>query len=450
MKITVQSSKVLKPAYDGSVPSVATNLATPLTMFDKVTYAENVNGVCFFHPPVPSKSSLETGFVKALAAYREWAGRLGVDANGDPCILLNDAGATLVEATADVALSSISPLEQTPDLQSLCQSGGGDNGEEVMVVQITRFACGSFAVANTLHHLVGDGHGMCRFLMAWGNATRGATVDRIPVYDRASIFKPRNPPRVDFEHRGVEFTKPRPEQKARIINRVNCSDTVVVHRVHFTPEMLSELKSQGSAGAARPYSTLQCVAAHLWRCITMARRLDGNMITKLKIPVSGRERMHHPPVPEEYTGNVVLWAQPTTTVRELVASPLRHIVEIVSQEVARINENYFRSFIDFASSGVVEEEGLVPTAALAKAATDRSAAIFVSNMKGVPLYELDFGTGQPLFLFTRSYPPVDGFVFIMPNLSSDGGMDVQVGLFARAMDIFKDYCYSLTTANAKL
>ncbi|GJN04694.1 hypothetical protein PR202_ga22261 [Eleusine coracana subsp. coracana] len=448
MKITVQSSKVLKPAYGGSVPSVATNLAIPLTMFDKVTYAENVNSVCFFNPPVPSKSSLETGFVKALAAYREWAGRLGVDTNGDRCILLNDAGARLVEATADVTLSSISPLEQTPDLQSLCRSGG-DNGDEVMVVQITRFACGSFAVANTLHHLVGDGHGLCRFMIAWGNATRGASVDRIPVYDRASIFKPRNPPRVDFEHRGVEFTKlPHHEQKARIINRVDSSDTVVVHRVHFTPEMLSELKSQGSAGAARPYSMLQCVVAHLWRCITKARGLEGDMVMKLKIPVSGRQRMRHPPVPEEYTGNVVLWAQPTTTVRELVTSPLRHIVEIVSQEVARINENYFRSFIDFASSGVVEEEGLVPTAALAKA-TDRSAAIFVSNMKGIPLSEFDFGTGQS-FLFTRSYPPVDGFVFIMPNLSSDGGMDVQIGLFTRAMDIFKDYCYSLTTANAKL
>ncbi|GJN25494.1 hypothetical protein PR202_gb13328 [Eleusine coracana subsp. coracana] len=445
MRITVQSSKLLKPAYGRGVPSITTNIAIPLTIFDKVACDENVSGVCFFHPPAPPKAILEIGFGKALSSYREWAGRLAVDAYGNHCILLNDAGVRWVEATSDVPLSSLSLLEQTPEMQSLCLSGI-ENGEELMVVQITQFVCGSFAIANTMHHLVGDGHGMCRFMIAWAKATRGVAIDRVPVYDRASIFKPRNPPRVDFEHRGVEFMEPHHEEKS-CINRVDSSNnTVVVHRVHFTPAMLSELKSQGSAGADWPYSTLQCVAAHLWRCITKARGLDGNVVTKLKIPVSGRQRM---PVPEEYTGNVVLWAQPAMTVWELVTSPLQHIVELISREVARIDENYFRSFIDFASSGVVEEEGLlVRTTELVKA-MDGNTSIFVSNMKGVPLDELDFGTGRS-FLFTRSHPPIEGFVFIMPNLSSDGGMDVQVGLFSRAMDIFKDYCYSFITANAKL
>ena len=41
-------------------------------------------------------------------------------------------------------------------------------------------------------------------------------------------------------------------------------------------------------------------------------------------------------------------------------------MELISEGVARVDDGYFRSFIDFASSGAVEEEGLVPAADLRK------------------------------------------------------------------------------------
>ncbi|GJN04691.1 hypothetical protein PR202_ga22258 [Eleusine coracana subsp. coracana] len=150
----------------------------------------------------------------------------------------------------------------------------------------------------------------------------------------------------------------------------------------------------------------------------------------------------------EYTGNVVLWAQATTTVGELLAKPLRHAVELISRDVARIDDSYFRSFIDFASSGTVEKERLVPTASLAKT-MDHSTSVFVSNMKGIPVYDLDFGDGRPFFC-TRVYPPQEGFISILPPFTSDGSMDVQVGLFRSAIGIFENCCYSLLAPNAKL
>ncbi|KAL6654164.1 hypothetical protein ACP70R_007629 [Stipagrostis hirtigluma subsp. patula] len=430
MKITVQFSKLIKPVYNGGPPPAAD--IVPLSVFDNVTLDKHVSGVYFFHPPAPASAVLEAGLAKALAVYREWAGRL---ASGNRAILLNDAGARFVEATADMALNSITPLESSPELLRLCPSG--DDTEELMLIQVTRFACGSFAMGHTAHHQVADGLGRCSFMLAWGKATRGITIDPIPMYDRVSIFAPRNPPRVEFEHRGTEF---KPCNELVDINDVNPSDEVAVHTVHFTPEMVSKLKLLASAGSSRPYSSLQCVAAHLWRCITKARGLDWEKSTKLKIAVNGRPRMRHPRVPEDYAGNVVLWALPSTTVGELLSTPLRHTVELISREVARIDDSYFRSFIDFASCGVVEEEGLVPTKTLV-----HCPDVFVSNLKGIPMYDLDFGTGRP-FLFTRCHPPWEGYVFIMPPSSNDGSIDVQVGLFSHAMDIFKDCCYSLDAA----
>ncbi|TVT98733.1 hypothetical protein EJB05_55963, partial [Eragrostis curvula] len=431
MKITVQSSKIVKPIYEGGSPPTTTTNAIPLSVFDKVTYDKHASGVYYFHPPSPPNTALEMGLAKAMAVYREWAGRLGTDANGNRVILLNDAGARFVEATADVALGSIAPLESSPELLSLCPSG--DANKELMLVQVTRFTCVSFAVGTTTHHQVADGLGRCSFMITWGKATRGSgAIDPVPVYDRASIFAPWNPPRVEFEHRGVEFVKPRAE--VGNIDTPDASDNVVTHTVHFSPEMVSKLKSQASApGARRPVSQRTCGGAS-------RRRVGlsiGDTQTKLKIAVNGRPRMRNPRVPEDFAGNVVLWAQPTTTVNDLLGKPLQHAAELISRAVARVDDSYFRSFIDFASSDAVEKEELVPTETLV-----RCPDVFVSNLKGIPTYDLDFGTGRP-FLFTRSHPPWEGYVFIMPPFCSDGSMDVQVGLFNRAMDIFKECCYSL-------
>ncbi|OEL26922.1 Agmatine coumaroyltransferase-2 [Dichanthelium oligosanthes] len=454
MKITVQSSKAVKPAHgSGGAPCpTATDNVVPLTVFDKVNFDQRISGVNFFHPPAPPHGALELGLAKALAAHRVWAGRLGVDANGDRAIVLNDAGARFVEATADVALASLLPLEPTPELLGLHPGRGGRGAEELMLVQVTRFACGSFAVGTTAHHLVADGHGVGSFVVAWGNATRGAAIDPVvPPRDRASIFAPRCPPRVEFEHRGAEF-KPGGDQQLGTRNVDPGDDEPVVHRVRFDREFLAELRSTASAGAAlRPsFSTLQCVAAHLWRCVTKARGLGGGEVTTtLRIAVDGRRRMHRQRVPEGYTGNVVLWARPATTAGELVSMPLRHAAALVSRAVASVDDRYFRSFIDFASSGAVEAEGLAPAAGPAKNKV-HSPDVEVYSLVGLPFPDLDFGTGRP-FLHTVSYLPEEGLVFLESSPSGDGGIDALVCLFRRAMNVFKTCCYTLPTgADARL
>ncbi|TVU24306.1 hypothetical protein EJB05_26734, partial [Eragrostis curvula] len=69
----------------------------------------------------------------------------------------------------------------------------------------------------------------------------------------------------------------------------------------------------------------------------------------------------------------------------------------------------------------------------------------VYSQMGIPLYDLDIGTGRP-FLYMPSYLPEEGLVFIMPSSSGDGSIDVQVCLFRRAMDVFKNCWYNLTEA----
>ncbi|KAL6890127.1 hypothetical protein ACP4OV_008890 [Aristida adscensionis] len=450
MKITVQSSKAVKPVYghvgDGGGSGVVLDDVVPLTVFDKVTFDQYVSGINFFRPPAPPTAVLEAGLARALAEYREWAGRLAVGAGGDRAILLNDAGARFVVATADVALDSVMPLEPASPAALRLHPSGGGGAEELMLVQVTTFACGSVAVGHTMHHAVGDGRAACNCLLAWGQATRGAAVVPVPVHDRVSLFALRRPPRVEFEHRGVEFKPRGGKTKAAIVKDAAVGDKVAVHRVRFSQEFIAELKmlaSSSPAGAPpRPCSTLQCVVAHLWRCITVARGLDGGVVTTLRLAVDGRARMtSRPRVPAGYTGNVVLWAHPTTTAGELMAMPLRRAVELIGRAVARVDDSYFRSFIDFASSGAAAAEGLAPAADAAEAVLCPDVEVF--SLLHAPFHDLDFGGGRP-FHFMPSFAPDDeGSVFVVRSFAGDRGVDAYVTLFSRAMEAFKSCCYSL-------
>ncbi|XP_048536685.1 agmatine coumaroyltransferase-2-like [Triticum urartu] len=438
MKITVQSSKSIKPDYGGHrpvAPPFTTNVV-PLSVFDKANLDTQVSVIYAFHPPAPPNGVLEAGLARALVEYREFAGRLARDADGSRrAILLNDAGARFVEATAGVALGSVMPLRPTRAALSLHPSGG----DELMLVQATRFACGSLVVGLTVHHTVADGRGFCNFILAWGQATRGAPVDPAPVHDRTSFFPPRSPPKIEHEHRRAEF-KPYDARKDDDAGGGGGEEEeVVVERVHFSAERIAKLKAQASsAGARHSTSTVQCVLAHLWRCVTRARGFDGGDATALLIGVDGRRRMR-PPVPDGYTGNVVLWARPTATARELVDMPLRHAAELIGRAVARVDDTYYRSFIDFACSGAVEEERLVPTADAADMVL--SPNVEVNSWVRLPFYDLDLGGGRP-FLFMPSYVPVEGVAFLVASSAGSGSVDAYVSLFRRDMDAFRNCCTS--------
>ncbi|CAL4986641.1 unnamed protein product [Urochloa decumbens] len=449
MKITVHSSKSVKPAYisGGAATGTPTDRSSnliPLTVFDEVTHDEYVPGIFAFHPPAPPTAALESGLAKMLAEYRHWAGRLvAVDAgSGKRAIVLNDAGARFIEASANIALGDVVPLEPTPEMLSLHPSCEG--AEELMLVQVTRFLCGSFTVGYNMHHSVADGYATCTTLLAWGQAVRGVPYDPVPVHDRASLFVPRDPPLVEFEHRGVELM-PRVETKGFDGDHDDDDDEeVVLQTVRFSRDFVSRLKSQASAGKHRPYSAAQCMVAHLWRCVTLARGLNEDKVTKLHITVNGRYgRMRDPPVPDGYTGNAVLWARPATTVRSLVRTPLRRTVELVSKAVAEVDNRYFRSFVDFVSSGAAEREGLVRTenSSVSMAQTD----IEVDIVLGIPFYDLDFGTGKPfLFVPTYSTPqPVEGTAFLVGTAAGDGGVVAYLSLYRRAVQAFRSCCYSL-------
>ncbi|XP_059300399.1 agmatine coumaroyltransferase-2-like [Lycium ferocissimum] len=435
MKVKVESSKIIKPFYEDIPPSTRSSI--PLTVFDKVTYEAHIAVIYAYRPPTAPNAAIQLGLQKALAIYREWAGRLGKDEHGNQVILLNDEGVRFVEASSDSTLDKIMPFKPSASLLNLHPSL--NNVVELVQVQVTRFTCGSLVVGFTAHHTVADGHSTSNFLVAWGQACRGLDINILPLHDR-TIFNPRNPPLIEYEHKGAEFMSKFVKKENSLNETHHVTEDVVVHKVHFTVEFLAKLKAKASSmnGNNKPYSTFESLVAHLWRAITKARGLSGFETTHIRISVNGRPRLN-PRVPNEYFGNLVLWAFPTAKVKDLLREPLPYAAKLIHDTVIKVNNNYFRSFIDFANHNVKEED-LIPTA-------DMSKHILCPNLEvdswlRFPFYDLDFGTGCP-YMFMPSYFPTEGMMFLLPSFIGDGSIDVFIPLFQDNLPTFKKICYSL-------
>ncbi|XP_031481014.1 agmatine hydroxycinnamoyltransferase 1-like [Nymphaea colorata] len=434
MKINRNSSRLLKPSYQTPIQP-PTDVLMPLSPFDTVTFQIHVGILFAYRPPNPSNEVIEQGLRRVLAEYREFAGRLIFNDNGHQCILLNDEGMRFIEANSDSPLGSSidnpSPyyLDMQPDTTGI---------EELAQVQITRFTCGSMVVGFTAHHAVADGLAVSQFFVAWGQTVPdGLPVQSLPLHDR-SIFIPRNPPFFQFEHSEIEYTACLGKAK-----HPELQHTIVMERAHIPSAFLEKLKSKvsGDNPCDKPYTTFECLTAHLWRNITRVRNLEGELTTKVRISVNGRFRMRKPTVPMSYLGNVVLWAWPRSTVKDLLSKPVGHAARLIHDAVARVDDDYFKSFVDFSSSKE-KMEGLVPSAY--EEVVVLSPDLEVSSWLRIPFYDMDFGTNPP-HLFVPLYSRVEGFLHILPSFTSIGDVDVFISLLDKDMGsfIFIDGLYYL-------
>ncbi|CAN6205168.1 unnamed protein product [Urochloa humidicola] len=436
MEVKVLSSKLVRPAYNAGTAHPAADEYIPLSIFDRVTYKMQMAIIYAFPPPAPSPAAIEKGLAAVLAEYRAFAGQLGEAPDGTPAVLLNDRGARFVEAEVDADLVDMAPAKPTPELLRL-HPDLEEELQEVVLLQLTRFRCGSLAVGFTSNHVAADGHATSNFLVAWGRATRGLPTGLPPVYHQAGLFKPRASPRVDFDHRSREYTRlPAAGEEEHGHGGAAAGENIVIHKAHFTKDFIATLRGRASEGRGRPFSRFETILAHLWRTMTRARGLSPEETSQIRLSVDGRHRLG---LPAEYFGNLVLWAFPTATVADLLGRPLRHAAQVIHDEVARVDGGYFRSFVDFASSGAAEREGLEPSAVCKDVLCPN---VEVDSWLTFPFYELDFGTGSPTY-FMPSYFPTEGMLFLVPSYIGDGSVDAFVPVFQHNLEAFKECCYAM-------
>ncbi|KAI3881236.1 hypothetical protein MKW92_003393 [Papaver armeniacum] len=395
MKIEQVNSKILQPIYNGiDDQPVPTTKSVPPIVFDKT-----------YKPPNPSNSLLEQGLQKVLSECREWAGRLGEDDDGQFVILLNDEGMRFLEASADCTLDEAMPFTVSTLL-------------ELNSIQLTRFTCGSLVLSFSSNLIVADGV----FLAVDSKSTR------VTLHER-NIFVPRNPCDIKFDHNSVEIAK----------RKINEDSTMLPYsKDDLDKASTSSLSSEDvNGGYSSCYSTFKCLVAHLWRVITTVRGLGESDTTYVRISVNGRRRLR-PRVPNEYFGNLVLWAFPETQGKNLFDESLSHTAGVIHDAVAKVNNEYFKSFVDFANKNQ-HDENLMPKKVSDKKVPSLWPNLEINSWLGFPFNNVDFRVGKPS-IFMPSFDPFEGMIYVVPSVFGDGNIDVYVTLFQQHLPLFEQIC----------
>jgi hypothetical protein len=142
-----------------------------------------------------------------------------------------------------------------------------------------------------------------------------------------------------FDHRNIEF---KGEHSSSHSYRVLPMDRIKNLAMHFPEEFVADLKSRVGARC----STFQCLLAHVWKKVTTARDLAPDDFTQVRVAVNCRSRAK-PPMPMDFFGNMVLWAFPRMQVRDLLSSSYPVVVGAIREAVARVDDEYIQSFVDY-------------------------------------------------------------------------------------------------------
>ncbi|KAJ4724409.1 Benzyl alcohol O-benzoyltransferase [Melia azedarach] len=322
---------------------------------------------------------------RALVFYYPLAGRLREGPDRKLTVDCNAEGVLFIEAEANFKLEQLGNAIQPPCpyLDELLYNVPGSDGIigcPLLLIQVTRLACGEFSVGLRFNHTIWDGFGFMQFLKTIEEMARGEHSPSVfPVWQR-ELLNARNPPQVTCIHHEYEETNN--NSVPDVLTTTNPND--MIHKsFYFGPKDIKALRQQLPL-CLRNCSTFELLSAFIWRCRTIALQLDPVETVRFSCLVNVRGKSYNMHLPTGYYGNAMAFPAVCSKAEVLSRSPLEYAVELVKVAKAKVNEEYIRSVADL----------MVITGRLAKYPT--RANFFISDVSKIGFAEVDLGWGKPI------------------------------------------------------
>ncbi|XP_066377234.1 coniferyl alcohol acyltransferase-like [Miscanthus floridulus] len=325
-----------------------------------------------------------------LSRFFPFAGRIVANADtGVPEIACDNAGAELVVAHAGVRLADVDFADADRSLGRIAvpfQQG------LALSLQLVRFACGGFAMSWATNHLLVDGHGLTALPNAWAELLRTGGLSWEPHHERASLFRPRDPPRYS-PTLDAEFTRYAPGSLP------NCLLTATLVRRNYVVSA-ADVDRLGAAAStpARRATRLESLSAHVWKLLAAAAGGLGDTRCRMAWLVDGRRRLdaarYDAGTVRRYLGNVVTYASREVDVEAVSSSPLADVAAMAGAAIAEVfRSERYEELVDWmeAHKRVFREGG--KWTEVVGTGTGSPALVVLSF---VPFHvEGDFGFGRP-------------------------------------------------------
>ncbi|CAM6092563.1 unnamed protein product [Calypogeia fissa] len=373
-------------------------------------------------------SFLKETLSKTLVDFYPLAGRLTLREDGKVDLYCNNEGAIWIEATVPSELKDVGGLRANHLLSGfdVAKLGAGPlfipdqlTPMPVLIIQVTKFLCGTIAIATSWHHTVADGFSGTHFLRSWSEVALGKVVSLKPEHNRI-ILNARDPPNPTLVN---GYSTKTLEEICGDGAKVSTDEPATLEKFDLSKENVAELKKQANLEpppfTPRPYTSAESVSGHLWRQMTKARASANSygaeqardQTTKFFMFVDGRKRLR---LPAGYFGNVVCSACAVAKEADILTNPLNYAASLIRIATRNITEEYFRSLIDW-----VELQGVASSKS--EHVNSLGHDVAATFWTFFPLYDIEFGWGRPKFA-ARNSPPrplIDG-IAMMPNAEGQG------------------------------
>ncbi|XP_042412216.1 hydroxycinnamoyltransferase-like [Zingiber officinale] len=429
--INVLRSTIVQPA------EVTPKRRLWLSNLDLVTPHHHTLFVFFYRPDGSANffdaAVLRDALSQVLVPFYPMAGRLTRGQDGRIAIDCNGEGVLFVEADAETTVDDFGDFAPTSELEQLIPKPNADytNGISafpLLLLQVTHFKCGGAALGvGTQHHVV-DGSSAIHLMNSWTDVARGVGIAVQPVIDR-TLLRARDPPNPSFTH--IEYQPP-PSMNT---SAAQVASPAAVRIFKLTREQLNLLKAKAPPGDS--YSTYVLLATHVWRCVCIARDLPPDQMTKMYIATDGRQRVQ-PPLPQGYFGNAIFTTTPIAAAGEVTSpeggpSPA---AKTIKEGLVRMDANYLQSALDYLEMQPNLE------ALVRGARTYRCPTLGLTSWTHMPIYDIDFGWGRPIFMGPARIG-YEGLAFVLPSAAGDGGLSVAISLQPDHMLKFQKLIYDI-------
>lgn len=289
-------------------------------------------------------------------------------------------------------------------------------------MQVTRFRCGGFTVAFRMSHSMCDGTSSALFFRNFCKLARGELLTTFPDLDR-TFLKPRDPPSPEFDHpecfKLTDIPKDDPPTH-------QITPEYITKHIALSLIEIQTLKTIALAdGTVKRCSSFDVTVAHFWQARTRSLEFSPGELSNILVAVDFRPKMQ-PPIPSTFCGNTIISAYASAPAAEVAESPLSFCVAKIQEAVARIDERYVRSALDW-----LQIHGGVP-------AVGSTNDVLASAWWKFPFYEHDYGWGKPV----HAGPPSPGttqYALVVSNGTDDGGLLLLVSLKPHEMAKFERY-----------
>ncbi|EEF45042.1 methanol O-anthraniloyltransferase [Ricinus communis] len=372
---------------------------------------------------------------EALVFYYPFAGRLIEGPNRKLIVDCNGEGILFIEADADITIEQLGDSMQPPcpcieELLYDVPGSSGIIGCPLLLIQITRLACGGFVFAVRLNHVMSDSVGLAKFFKATGEIAKGACMPSLfPVWQR-EILSARNPPQVTHKLEEYEEIKHTDDKSILTLD----SPDMVQRAFFFGPKEMRSLRRQ-LPSHLRNCSSFEMLAACLWRCRTIAFDIPPNEVVRLSciMNVRGKKGLQ---LPDGYCGNSFIFPAVLSRAEHLCKNPLGYAVELVRKSKSKMSEEYIRSTID-----LMEIKG--------RPHYVTAWNLLLVDMSHVGLADVDFGWGNPVYFGpTGSFPNISMFSRFK-NSKGENGFVVPMWLPRTVMEKFQDEFLKMTEESAE-